>query len=94
MLAMGGAGRDAAAEHEAAEHKAVVAHGVALDVLDDDALAAMDRARVEQALEQGLAPVGSLEHHVGHDVIELGADDLAPGGALDLIVELDPSPAA
>ena len=81
----------AAAENEAAHDQAVIAGGIALDVLQHSVTAAMRGPRVQQRLEQGAVDVRGAEHHVGHHVIELVGLMLAERRAAKALrrIELD-----
>src|SRR3546814_5680296 len=69
--------RYTSAEHQGARHQAAVAERLALDVLHRRLAGAMDRAGLQQSLEQrARVLVVNAEHHVRHHLVELVAGEL------------------
>src|SRR3546814_3384423 len=69
--------RYTSAGHQGARHQAAVAERLALDVLHRRLAGAMDRAGLQQSLEQrARVLVVNAEHHVRHHLVELVAGEL------------------
>ena len=73
-----------APEHQSAGHQLHVVEVGAAGVLDHGIAPAVPPPCAQQRREQGRPPIGSHEHHVGHDVVELQVRDLTPGFATQL----------
>ena len=78
-LARLGQCREPAAEDQGARHQLEIVEMDAAGVLQHREAPAVPAAGTQQRLEQGPAPVGGAEDHVGHDLVELQVGDLPAG---------------
>ena len=77
-------GGEPAAQNEARHHDTAIGQRGALDILEHLMVPAMDVARGDERLEQGLIDETGAEHHVGHDVIKPVGEEFAQFGALEM----------
>src|SRR3546814_18771051 len=78
--------RYTSAEHQGARHQAAVAERLAPDVLHRRLAGAMDRAGLQQSLEQrARVLVVNAEHHVRHHLVELVAGALPATATASLL---------